>query len=188
MQMMPRAVWTIVVVSVATLGLLLAGVAGVPIAQASAHELRDLRANGGVVVDGTLVDVVKSYPGLSNSNQRRRQRQRYCGVYEFASADGATHKFRDDQNCRRGGIAKKVGDAQSIIYDPADPSVAFVETGKQVAPDALYVVMRIVFVAAGLGLLVLDIVLIRRYVARRRQPPPAWPPAPAPPTGPPAAA
>jgi hypothetical protein len=148
--------------------LILAGVAlliigGLALAQTvgSATSISTLRNGSGVVVEGTVVDVVQQ-PGGSGSGPNRRYT--FCPEYRFETAAGDVETFEVSSGCSQDASDFPIDSTAEIIYDESDPSVAFVNESTN---PVMGIVLSSAALAGGLGILIVEVRGIVRSKNRR---------------------
>ena len=89
-------------------------------------------SNGeGVVVEGVVVEAVQQ-PGSTRAPIGQPRGHRYCPEYRFETSEGDIHFLEVSSGCASDPDEVDIGHRADIIYDPADPTEAFLNDGGNV--------------------------------------------------------
>lgn len=95
-------------------------------AQQSLDNWNRLSGGEGREIEATIVDAeIQAQPEASR--QASTQTTVYCPVYEYR-VDGATHRVTAIDNCQLEESLITIDQTGTVIYDPSDPTTAFVDT------------------------------------------------------------
>ncbi|MBF4618730.1 DUF3592 domain-containing protein [Clavibacter sp. VKM Ac-2873] len=126
---------------------------------------RDALTDGaGVTADATLTEVVTIDSATDRSRNSGRE---VCPRYGFTAADGSTHTVLDRSQCSRRAADFTIGSTIPVVYDPADPDGALIDTPEARGGSRFGLVFAIAMTLLGGGILVAAPSAVRR--ARRNR-------------------
>jgi hypothetical protein len=154
-----------IVVGVVSILLVATGIMGVVSDTRELGQLRELASGEGVRADATVTEAVDMRGNKLASRRFGNRTPEYCPRYGFA-VDGVEYSVLDHSDCGDSPSDVTLGAVASVVYDPSDPTIAFLDTDRT-APDIRRDrLISIAFVVAGVGGVVASPLLVVR--ARRR--------------------
>jgi len=154
-----------IVVGVVSLLLIVTGIMGVLSDSRDLGRLRALESGAGVRTDATVTEAVDMQGNKLVNRRFGNRTPEYCPRYSFP-VDGVDYSVLDQSDCGDSPSDVALGAVASVVYDPSDPTIAFLDT-EETAPDIRRDrLISIAFVVAGVGGVVASPLLVVR--ARRR--------------------
>ncbi|MBD5382174.1 DUF3592 domain-containing protein [Clavibacter sepedonicus] len=128
-------------------------------------DVRDALTDGaGVTAEGTLTEVVTLH---SSTHRTRYSDTEHCPRYAFTAADGSRQTVLDRTQCSDRADDFTTGSTIPVLYDPADPKVAIIDTPGARGSSRSGLLFAIPMTLLGLGLLIAAPSAVRR--ARRNR-------------------
>jgi len=128
----------------------------------NADRVAAIKDNGGVTTTATIVSIDSRRASSSDP----RPKIIYTPEYEYVDEAGTTHMIDgSEEKTRQSSPSFQIGDTASVMYDPEDPSNAFLEGQGESSPLTTY--FPLVFCVVGLGLAIFD--LMNSTKARREE-------------------
>ena len=88
----------------------------------------ELGNGDGVVVEGVVVEAIQQ-PGSTRAPIGQPRGHRYCPEYRFETPGGDVHFLEVSSGCASDPDEVDIGHRADVVYDPADPTEAFLTDG-----------------------------------------------------------
>ncbi|RUQ97160.1 DUF3592 domain-containing protein [Labedella endophytica] len=163
-----RPVLVAILLGVGSVGLVGTGVFAIATHTHEQAQFVELSGGRGVEVDATLSEVHASSSDTTRTARRPYQRPELCPIYTF-TADGRAYSVLDQTDCSTRSEDFTPGDSVAVLYDPLDPTVAFVDTAETRSRIGNAPVFSIASIVVGVVLALVSPFAVVRARARARR-------------------
>lgn len=115
----------------------------------------DLSNGDGVVVEGVVVEAIQQ-PGSTRAPIGQPRGHRYCPEYRFETPEGDVHFLEVSSGCASDPDEVDIGHRADVVYDPADPTEAYLTDGGTVGfalGGGAFLAGSVIMVALAVGVM-----------------------------------